>query len=212
MCAVRRRRRGDHAHAGLADAGRADQARRRDAGDRADARARTGSALHADADPRGDHAADARHHHQLARQSDRRADRRGGRSRRSPTRRRRAASGSCSISATSKLIYDPVPHNLRRRAVATHARSHGALRLGVEGLRDDRLALRLGGRARRRSSAPATRSRATRRRTSARSRRRRSTAALNGPQDCVTRDARRVPAPPRPAVRVARGRAAHPAA
>ena len=38
MVPVRRRRRSHHAHAGLADARRADQARRRDAGDRAHAR------------------------------------------------------------------------------------------------------------------------------------------------------------------------------
>ena len=48
-------------------------------------------------------------------------------------------------------------------------------------------------------SARATRSRATRRRTSARSRRRPCVAALTGPQDCVTDDARRVPAAARPA-------------
>ena len=67
------------------------------------------------------------------------------------------------------------------------------MRVGVEGVRDDRLALRLGGRRPRRSSPPATRSRATRRRTSARSRRRPSRPALSGPQECVDRDARRVP-------------------
>ena len=67
----------------------------------------------------------------------------------------------------------PTPHNLPRVLCRPAARSHGPVRLGVEGVRDDRLALRLGGRAGARSSAPATRSRATRPRTSARSPRRR---------------------------------------
>ncbi len=40
----------------------------------------------------------------------------------------------------------PTPHNLPRVLVERTARSHGALRIGVEGVRDDRLALRLGGR------------------------------------------------------------------
>ena len=52
-------------------------------------------------DPRGDHAAHARHHHQLAGQSDRRADLRSRPGAASPTRRRARASGSCSTSATT---------------------------------------------------------------------------------------------------------------
>ena len=47
-----------------------------------------------------------------------------------------------------KLIYDPVPHNLPASSRGTMRDRLGALRLGVEGLRDDRLALRLGGRRR----------------------------------------------------------------
>ena len=97
--ALRPRRRGHHARAGLADARRADQAGRRDAGDRAHARRGRLRAARRD-DPRGDHAADARHHHQLAVQSDRRADLRGRAGGASPTRPRGAASGSSSISAT----------------------------------------------------------------------------------------------------------------
>ena len=50
--------------------------------------------------PGRDHAAHARHHHQLAGQPDRRADAGGGARERSPTRPRGAASGSCSTSAT----------------------------------------------------------------------------------------------------------------
>ena len=74
--AVRSGRRGHHAHARLADARRADQARRRDAGHRARA-AEDGFALTADVPARGRDAADARHRHQLAGQSDRRAAVRG---------------------------------------------------------------------------------------------------------------------------------------
>ena len=56
--------------------------------------AEDGFSLRADAHPGGDHAEDEGHHHQLARQSDRRADLRRGSGRRSRTRRRGAASGS----------------------------------------------------------------------------------------------------------------------
>ena len=169
---VRAGRRGHHAHARLADAGRADQARRRHAGDRAHARGgRVPPARRAD--PRGDHAAHARHHHQLAGQPDRRADRRRPRWPRSPTRRARGIWILLDL-CYEKLIYDTDAAQSAGRAGRADARSHGALRLGVEGVRDDRLALRLGGRRRRRSSPRATRCRATRRRTSARSRRRRS--------------------------------------
>ncbi len=72
-----------------------------------------------------------------------------------------------------KLIYDPVAHNLPRVLTETAARSRGHLQRRVEGLRDDRLALRLGDRARRSSSRSATPCRGTPRRTSTRSRRRR---------------------------------------
>ena len=149
--------------------------------------AEDGFALHAETILSRDHAADARHHHQLAGQSDRRADRRRGRWRRSPTRRR--ARG---------IWIDPRPllraADLRpgRRTtcrgvlVATHARSHRALRLGVEGLRDDRLALRLGARRRRRSSRAcnALQSHSTSNVCSITQKA--AMAALTGPQDCVT--------------------------
>ena len=59
-----------------------------------------GFAIRADAILRADHAADARHHHQLAVQSDRRADLGGAISARSPRWRRSRTSGSSSISAT----------------------------------------------------------------------------------------------------------------
>ena len=97
--AVRPGRRSHHAHAGLADAGRADQARRRDAGHRPDARRRRLPPARRH-DPRRGHAAHARHHHQLAGQPDRRADRGRRTCGRSRTKRRAAASGSCSTSAT----------------------------------------------------------------------------------------------------------------
>jgi aspartate aminotransferase len=45
-----------------------------------------------------------------------------------------------------KLIYEPTPHNLPKSSPIACA-TDGAHRLGVEGLRDDRLAVRLGGRA-----------------------------------------------------------------
>ena len=47
-----------------------------------------------------------------------------------------------------KLIYDPVPHNLPGIMVAEMPRRRRHLRVGVEGVRDDRLAMRLGARAR----------------------------------------------------------------
>ena len=59
-----------------------------------------------------------------------------------------------------KLIYDDVPHNLPKVLARDVPRSDGALRVGVEGVRDDRLALRLadrsggGDRARRRDPEP----------------------------------------------------------
>ena len=102
-----------------------------------------GFAVHAQADPRRGHAADPRHHHQLAGQPDRRADLRG-----------RAAHARASSPRAQniwlvvdlcyeKLIYDPVPHNLPKVLAETCPRAGGDLRVGVEGLRDDRLALRL---------------------------------------------------------------------
>ena len=110
-----------------------------------------------------------------------------------------------------KLIYDPTPHNLPGVLARDDARPHGAVRLGVEGVRDDRLALRLGARARG-------------------SRRRLQRAAepldverlldhaegggrgADRPAGVRHRHARRVPRAPRSAVRLARRRAAHPAA
>ena len=70
--------------------------------------AEDGFAIHAAADPRRDHAADPRHHHQLAVQSDRRADRR---SRAGDARRRVARRAGIWIVVDlcyEKLIYDPV--------------------------------------------------------------------------------------------------------
>ena len=97
--ALRRRRRGHHAHAGLADARRADQARRRHARHRAHACGGRFPAARRHV-PAGAHAEDARHHHHLARQPDRGADLRGRP--RGPRCRGRAsaASGFCSTSAT----------------------------------------------------------------------------------------------------------------
>ena len=96
---VRPGRRSHHAHARVADARRADQAGRCHAGHRphvAGGRLRAARA----AVPRRDHAAHQGDRHQLAGQSDRRADDRGGDDRRLPTRRPRVASGSSSTSAT----------------------------------------------------------------------------------------------------------------
>ena len=169
--ALRRRRRGHHAHAGLADARRADQARRRDAGHRAHARRGRLHAARRDV-PHGDHAEDARHHHQLAGQPDRRADFGGGSRRPSPTEAAKRGIWILLDLCYEKLIYDPTPHNLPGVLARTMTRSRGPLRLGVEGVRDDRLALRLDARARGRRGAPATRCRATRRRTCARLRKR----------------------------------------
>ena len=73
-----------------------------------------------------------------------------------------------------KLIYDPVPHNLPA-VLERHCRDLAVhLRIGVQGVRDDRLALRLGDRAGGGDRRAECASRATRRRTSRRSRRRRS--------------------------------------
>ena len=85
-----------------------------------------------------------------------------------------------------KLIYDAVPHNLPARAGPALPRPGGDLRVGVEGVRDDRLALRLddrpGGGDRRRR----TRCRATRRRTSTSITQKAVVAALTGSQAPVT--------------------------
>ena len=98
---VRAGRRSHHAHARLADAGRADQARRRDAGDRAYARR---GRLHACAPSRSCAAITPRTRGIIINspgESDRRADL-GSRSwPRSPTKRPGAGSGSCSISVTT---------------------------------------------------------------------------------------------------------------
>ena len=155
--------------------------------------AEDGFRLRADAVPRGDHAADARHHHQLAGQSDRRADVARRISRRVADEAARRGIWILLDLCYEQLIYDPTPHNLPGVLVATDARSHGAVRLGVEGVRDDRLALRLGGRARRRSSRAcnALQSHSTSNVCSITQKA--VVAALTGPQDCVTDDARRVP-------------------
>ena len=109
-------RRSHHARAVLADADRAGQAGRRDAGARPHDSPDDGFAIRARADSGRAHAADARHHHQLAVQSDRRAD-----------LRRRADAILAQEAARreiwlivdlcyEKLIYDAVPHNLPARA------------------------------------------------------------------------------------------------
>ena len=110
--ALRSRRRGHHARAVLADDPRADQAGRRAAGARAHVRRRTASRCTRTPAARRDHAAHARHHHQLAVQSDRcahlgrgaRRDRRCGRA--------RASIWIVLDLCYERLIYDPVPHNL----------------------------------------------------------------------------------------------------
>ena len=74
--------------------------------------AEDGFSLRADDAPGRDHAADARHHHQLAGQSDRRADLA---KRTWPRSRDEAARRGIWILLDlcyEKLIYDPVPHNL----------------------------------------------------------------------------------------------------
>ena len=139
--AVRAGRRGHHARAVLADADRAGQARRRDAGARAHAR-RGRLRDPRRADSRRRHAADARHHHQLAVQSDRRADL-GGRA----GDDRRGSRAPRHLGRPRSLLREA---DLRRRAAQPAGRARdalprpgGHLRIGVEGVRDDRLALRL---------------------------------------------------------------------
>ena len=80
------------------------------------------------------------------------------------------------------------------------ARSHRPLQRRVEGLRDDRLALRLGDRAGKASSPRSTRCRATRRRTSRRSRRRPRSPRSPARRTASTTMLRRVPATRRDAV------------
>ena len=99
MVPVRRRRRSHHAHARLADAGRADQARRRDAGDRAHAR-RGRLQPQRRAAPRGDHAATRGIIINSPGNPTGALISEAGSGRRLPTRRRGAGSGSCSTSAT----------------------------------------------------------------------------------------------------------------
>ncbi len=87
--------------------------------------------------------AHARHHHQLAVQPDGRADLGRGSRRRSRRRPRGAASGSCSTCAT-RSSFTIRRRTICRRCCRRHCpRSVGHLRVGVEGVRDDRLALRL---------------------------------------------------------------------
>ena len=104
-----------------------------------------------------------------------------------------------------QLIYEPVPHNLPKVLFDRHARPDGALRVGVEGVRDDRLALRLGDRAEGASRPRATRSRATRRRTSSRSRRRRRWRRSPARRTCVTTMLDEYRAAPRQHPRLAHG-------
>ena len=73
-----------------------------------------------------------------------------------------------------KLIYDEVPHNLPAILVDALSRSGRDVRIRLEGLRDDRMALRLGDRAGRGHRGLPARCRATRRRMSTRSPRKRS--------------------------------------
>ena len=119
-------RRGHHPHAGMADAGRADQARRRHAGDRAHARRKTVSRCSRRTVPRRADAAHPRHHPEFAGQSDRRADG-GGRARgaRRPNVRRRGIWILLDL-CYEKLIYDPTPHNLPAVLVET-MRDHTVL-------------------------------------------------------------------------------------
>ena len=150
--AVRPGRRGHHARAVLADAHRAGQAGRRDAGARADARrGRLRDPRRSRSSTRSRRA--PRHHHQLAVQPDRRADlrsRAGG--------DRQEAARARHLGDRRSLLREA---DLRRRCRTTCRgvldralpRSGGHLRLGVEGVRDDRLALRLDARRRRRSIA-----------------------------------------------------------
>ena len=112
--------------------------------------------------PRRRDAADARHRHQLAGQSDRRAAVRGG-----GAEARGRGRAARSVGRDRSLLR---PADLRRRAAQPaedlrrrHARSAGAGGSASKSLRDDRLALRLAGRTRSRSSRRATRCRATRR-------------------------------------------------
>ena len=91
--ALRAGRRSDHAHAGLADAGRADQAHRSNAGDRPHP-CRGRVQPQGRRAPGGDHAEDQGHDHQLARQSHRCADLRSRIWPGLPTRRHGAGSGS----------------------------------------------------------------------------------------------------------------------
>ncbi len=102
-----------------------------------------GFAIRADAILDAVTAADARHHHQLAVQPDGRAHLRGRARRDRRDRRGARASGSSSTSATRQLIYDAVAAQPAGRTGPEVPRSDGALRIGVEGVRDDRLALRL---------------------------------------------------------------------
>ena len=109
-----------------------------------------------------------------------------------------------------KLIYDPVPHNLSAVLARDDARPRGALRLGVEGLRDDRLALRLDARRRQAvvAACNALQSHSTSNVCSITQKA--VVAGLRGPQDCVTEMLNEYRAPPRSALRVAGGGAAHP--
>ncbi len=109
--------------------------------------AEDGFRLRADTFLEGAHAEDARHHHQLARQSDRRADVRGRARRRSPTEAAKRGIWILLDLCYEKLIYDPTPHNLPGVLVRTMRDRADALRVGVQGVRDDRLALRLDARA-----------------------------------------------------------------
>ena len=164
-------RRSDHARAVLADVGRTGQAGRRDTGDRPHlARGRLRD--HRRPDSGRHRSADARHSDQLAVQSDRRADLRSG------ADGDRQGSGETRDLGDRRFLLREVdlrrgPAQSARRAGPVLPRLLGHLRLGVEGLCHDGMALWLVDRAGGRDRGGAARCRAMRPRTSPRSPRRR---------------------------------------
>ena len=142
--AVRAGRRSDHARPVLAEHRRSDQARRRQAGDRADAHGRR-LRDQGRADHRCDHAAHQGDHRQLAVQSDRRADHR---SRNGGDRRRGRGARHLGHRRLHLREADlrAGPAQPDQGAVRSDARQDRDLQRRLEGLRDDRLALRLGDR------------------------------------------------------------------
>ena len=154
------------------------------------------------------HRAHPRHRHQLAVQSDRRADQRGRSGARSPTKRRSRGIWILLDLCYERLIYDPVAAQPAGRAGVENARPHRSVRLGLEGLRDDRLALRLGGRAGGSRQRLATRLQSHSTSNVCSITQKAVTAALDRPAGLRHRHARRVSRAPRPAARVDRGGAA----